>query len=426
MMVRIIGRVFGIRVPRRFMVLQVLVVLLMAVFVMSTTDARAATQQAKLTASDAAAGDTFGYSVSISGDTALVGAPTDDDGGADSGSTYVFVRNGTTWTQQAKLTASDAATGDEFGTSVSLDGDTALVGAKRDNAKGVFSGSAYVFVRSGTTWTQQTKLIADDGGAGDKFGFSVSIDGDTALVGALFGHGNVPSSGSAYVFFRNGTTWTQQAKLSDPDGAALDLFGQSVSVSGDTALIGAPSDDDNGNMNSGSSYVYTRSGTSWTQQAKLIADDAKAGDNLGHSVSLDGDTALIGAKGNDDKGASSGSAYVFTRSGTTWSQQAKLIADDGAGFDLFGLSVSIDGDKALVGAISGDGNVTDSGSAYAFVRSGTTWTQQDEWGRMAIVDTKPFKLRVILHRIFVERPQVTGIPAWPGGAACYRRSRYIL
>src|SRR3990172_6640980 len=148
--------------------------------------ASAATQQAKLTASDGAAGDVFGERVSVDGDTALVGAMFDDDSGTDSGSAYVFVRSGTTWSQQAKLTAGDGAAGDQFGFSVSVHGDTALVTARLDDDKGGDSGSAYVFVRSGTTWSQQAKLTAGDGAAGDWFGVNVSLDGDTALVGAPF------------------------------------------------------------------------------------------------------------------------------------------------------------------------------------------------------------------------------------------------
>ncbi len=333
------------------------------------------TQQAKLLAADGAANDRFGDSVALSGTTALVGSPYSDDKGSESGSAYIFTRSGTAWSQQAKLTAGDGADSAIFGYSVALSGDTALVGAYWGNGIVSYSGSAYVFTRSGITWTQQTKLIAADGAAYDSFGCSVALSGVTALVGAYYDDDKGADSGSAYVFTRSGTTWTQQAKLTAGDGVANDQFGISVALSGDTALVGAHYDDDKG-ADSGSAYVFTRSGTAWTQQAKLTALDGAAGDYFGLSVALSGDTALVGAYYDDDKGSASGSAYVFTRSGTTWTQQAKLLAADGAAEDRFGFGVALSGETALVGAYQDDDKGADSGSAYVFTRSGTTWTQQ--------------------------------------------------
>ena len=158
--------------------------------------------------------------------------------------------------------------------------------------------------------TEQAKLIASDGARLDKFGFSVSISGDTAVVGAGSGDGNFVDSGSAYVFVRSGTTWSEQAKLTASDGAAADFFGNSVSISGDTALVGAPRDDDNG-TNSGSVYAFLRSGGSWSEEAKLSASDGAVDDRFGESVSIRGDTALVGAFLDDDNGNDSGSAYVY-------------------------------------------------------------------------------------------------------------------
>ena len=268
----------------------------------------------KLTASDAAAGDFFGVSVAVSGDTAVVGATLDDDACptnrlCNSGSAYVFVRSATTWIQQAKLTASDAAAEDFFGVSVSVSGDTAVVGAFADDDAGSNSGSAYVFVRSDSTWTQQAKLTASDAAASDFFGLFVSVSGDTAVVGAPEDDDAGSSSGSAYVFVRSGTTWTQQAKLTAGDAAAFDDFGFSVSVSGDTAVVGAPVGD-GAVTNSGATYVFVRSGTTWSQQAKLTASDGALFDDFGFSVSVSGDTAVVGAHRNDDPGVDSGSAYV--------------------------------------------------------------------------------------------------------------------
>ena len=348
---------------------------------------KAGAQQARLSpegdppGADGAASDLFGYSVDLDGDTALVGAISDDVGAnTNQGSAYVFTRSGSTWTQEAKLTAGDGAVGDWFGISVALDGDTALVGAYRDAVGGSsYQGSAYVFTRSGSTWTQQAKLTAGDGAASDDFGISVAIDGDTALVGAYLDDvGANSDQGSAYVFTRSGSTWTQEAKLTAGDGAVGDRFGSSVAIDGDTALVGAYLDDVGANSNQGSAYVFTRSGSTWTQQAKLTAGDGAFGDGFGGSVAIDGDTALVGAI-DDDVGANTdqGSAYVFTRSGSTWTQEAKLTAGDGAASDYFGYSVALDGDTALVGAsVDAVGANINQGSAYVFTRSGSMWTQE--------------------------------------------------
>jgi len=335
-------------------------------------------ERQKLLASDGAVGDVFGTSVSLDGDTVLIGAVSDDDNGAGSGSAYIFTRSGTTWTQQTKLLASDGHAGDQFGCFVSLFGDTALIGAGWDDDNGVDSGSAYVFTRTGTTWTQQQKLTAPDVAAGDWFGMCVSLVGDTALIGAQ-GDYNTGDFGAAYVFTRTGTIWTLQQELFASDGAAGDCFGWMVSLDGNTALIGADLDDDNG-VDSGSAYVFTRTGTTWTQQAKLLASDGAAGDDFsGGGVALYGDTALIGAEMDDDSGTDSGSAYVFTRTGTTWTQLAKLLASDGNAGDQFSTwGLALESDTAIIGAWDDDDNGINSGSAYVFTRSGTTWTQQQK------------------------------------------------
>ena len=351
---------------------------------------------AKLLAADGAAGDQFGYSVALSGDTALIGARFDDDdaNGLESGSAYVFTRSGTTWSQQARLTAADGSDRDWFGVRVALSGDTAVIPADADDSdvNGVDSGSVYVFIRSGTTWTQQAKLTASDGAAVDLFGYSVALSGDTVLIGARFDDDDVNGvdSGSVYVFTRCGTSWSQQAKLTAADGGAGDEFGYSVALSGDTAVITANADDSDVNgVDSGSAYVFTRSGTDWSQQAKLTAADGAAGDLFGVRVALAGDTALIGARLDDDdvNGVDSGSAYVFTRSGDGWSQQAKLTAADGGAGDWFGYTVALADDTALIGAGNHDGaNGVDSGSAYVFTRSGTTWSQKT---KLTAADGKP-------------------------------------
>lgn len=313
--------------------------------------------------SDTVADDNFGWSVSMSGDTAIAGANLDDGTAVDQGSAYVFFRN-PQWAQQQKLTASDGAADDQFGISVAVSGDTAVVGAFGANSS---RGSAYVFTRSGTTWTQQQKLTAADGAAGDQFGWSVAVDGDTVVIGA---HSDDGARGSAYVFKRNGTVWTQEAKLLAGDGATFDQFGYSVAVAGETAVSGAVMDDN------GSAYVFTRSGSTWTQQQKLTASDGAAGDKFGGSVSISGERTIVGAEGDDiGSNADQGSAYLFLRSGTLWSQEQKLTASDGAASDFFGGSVSLSGNLAMVGSYLDDLLTSnDQGSAYAFVNSGATPT----------------------------------------------------
>src|SRR6266498_3365366 len=211
-------------------------------------------QEAKLTAGDAASGDQFGAAVGISGETAVVGAPVGDTAaGPNAGSAYVFVRSGTSWSQQAMLTASDAAVFDLFGRALAVSGDTAVIGAPSDDTDaGPNAGSAYVFVRSGTSWSQQAKLTASDAAASDTFGDAVGISGDTAVVGAQFGD---TIAGSAYVFVRSGTSWSQQAKLTASDAAAFAFFGAAVAISGDTVVVGALADDTDAGSNAGSAYV---------------------------------------------------------------------------------------------------------------------------------------------------------------------------
>ncbi len=332
----------------------------------------------KLLASDGTAADYFGYSVSVSGDYAIVGAYSDDDNGSDSGSAYIFFFDDTSWSQQAKLIASDGAADDWFGNSVSVSGDYAVVGARYDDDNGTDSGSAYIFKRDGTSWSQQAKLTASDGAADDYFGIRVSISGDYAIVGAYLDDDNGSGSGSAYIFKRDGTSWSQQAKLTAADGVVNDNFGKSVSISGDYAIVGADGDGDNGSS-SGSAYIFKPNDVdpnNWDQIAKLMALDGAAGDRFGRSVSVSGDYAIVGASCDDDNGSNSGSAYIFYYNGTSWSEQAKLLAADGAAGDYFGGSVSVSGDYAVVGASYDDDNGDYSGSAYIFYYDDTNWSQQ--------------------------------------------------
>ena len=273
------------------------------------------TQQAKLVADDGDDTDSFGYSVDIDGETAVVGAWSDEDpNGFSAGSAYVFVRSGTTWSQQAKLLPSDGDASDGFGRAAAIDGETVIIGATGDeDPNGAGAGSAYVFVRSGTTWRQQAKLVAADGDSGDNFGRSAPIDGETAIIGAAGDEDpNGSVAGSAYVFVRSGTTWSQQAKLLPADGDDNDYFGLSAAIDGETAIIGAAFDEDSNGSSAGSAYVFVRSGTTWSQQAKLLAADGDSSDLFGWSVAFDDETVLVGARADEDpNGSGAGSAYVF-------------------------------------------------------------------------------------------------------------------
>ncbi len=333
------------------------------------------TLQRKLTAADGAAQDFLGYAVALSGDTALLGAPYDDLAGMEQGSAYVFVRNGATWTQQARLTAQDGASFDYFGWSVALDGDYALVGAVYGpGSVNPDQGAAYVFVRGGNgTWSQQARLNAGDGQAQSQFGAAVAIDGQTALIGAYKHEVVRPfgKTGAAYVFVRNGAAWTQQARLNANDSIAEDNFGFSVALDGDTALIGEPADGTDANENRGAAFIFTRSGGVWGPPQKLTAINGAANDSFGAAVALSGEKALIGAHlyGSDDRGA----VYTFRRDAAGWRQIDTIDAPNPTAGAHFGVSVALGGDTAVIGAARGlFSQGVDQRSAYVFVYS-------DEW-----------------------------------------------
>ncbi|MBL8208570.1 MAG: FG-GAP repeat protein, partial [Blastocatellia bacterium] len=341
------------------------------------------TQQTQFVATNGASFDHFGTVVAISGDTAVVGAPDFDANSiTNSGAVFVFVRTGSSWSQQAQLTASDAASYDSFGSSVAISGDTIVIGAYGDdNGFNSDQGSAYVFTRSGTTWSQQAKLTVSTGVANDWFGYSVAISGDTALIGApLDDFGSTVNQGSAYVFTRSGVTWSQQEQLNATDAADSDNFGFAVALQGETAVIGAPADDVNSTSDQGSAYVFVRSSSTWSPQQQLSAGDGASGDLFGYAVAISGETAMVGAPQDDVNGnVNQGSAYVFVRSNATWSQQAMLTASDGTGGDTFGNSLAISNEMAVIGAPTNDvGGSPDQGSAYVFTRSGATWSQQQQ------------------------------------------------
>jgi cyclophilin family peptidyl-prolyl cis-trans isomerase len=342
----------------------------------------------KVTASDGSAGDWFGFAVAVDADFAIVGAPRDNN---YTGSAYIFEYNSGNWTQQAKLTASDGTAGDYFGGSVSISANHAIIGAPGDDD---YTGSAYIFECNNGSWTQQAKLISYDDDAGDRFGQSVSISGDCAIVGAKFDDIIATDAGSASIFYRHegGTNnWGLQFVLSPSDAAANDNFGYSVSINGEYVIIGAIGDDPCSDFPNytGSAYIYRHDGTSWVQQAKLTASDGAPLDRFGWSVSTDGYYAIVGAHLNDDNGSSSGSAYIFEPNKidpNNWEQKAKLIASDAAASDYFGYSVAIGGGHALVGAYQNDDNGSNSGSAYIFEPNDLNLNNWDQKAKLTASD----------------------------------------
>lgn len=400
---------------------------------------RLCAQQAYVKASNAGANDFFGRSVAISGDTMVVGAisedgsgtgvnPASDEGASNSGAAYVYVRSAGVWSLQAYLKAANTGAGDGFGRAVAVSGDTIVVGANLEDGSGsgvdpvsnelaADAGAAYVYKRSGTIWSLQATLKASNPGGGDQFGQTVAVSGETIFVGALFEDGSgtgvnplpdelAADAGAAYVYVRSGETWSQQAYLKGANTGAGDQFACFLAAFGDSAIIGALGEDGSGtgmnpasdelSGNSGAAYVYVRNGVTWNQQAYLKASNTGAGDIFGQSVALAGDTAVVGAYREDgsgtgvnptsDEGAiNSGAAYVFKRSGTAWTQQAYLKATNSAANDEFGVPVGVSGNMVVVGSWQEDGSGTginpvsdelaaDSGAAFVYVRGGTTWT----------------------------------------------------
>ena len=334
----------------------------------------------KLTGADGAGGDLFGSAVAVDGDTVVVGALLDDNAnGTDAGAAYVFVLSGATWSQQAKLLASDGVGGDRFGNSVALDGDVLIVGAYfDDNANGTSAGAAYVFNRSGNTWTEEAKLVASDGLPNHQFAKQVVIDADTVVAGAPGPADSGFTAGAAYVFAGSGASWTEQAKLSPPAPLTDDQFGRHVGIRLDTAVVGAEHDDTSGS-NAGAAYIFSRSGTAWSLDAKLLAGDGATDDQFG-TVAVDGGTVLVGSYADDNaNGTNAGAVYVFAGSGATWSEQAKLLASDGSSEDRFGRNgVALSGGAALVGAFQHDTNGADAGAAYLFARTGSSWMESQK------------------------------------------------
>jgi hypothetical protein len=396
-------------------------------------------QQGYLKASNTGIDDQFAFNLALDGDTLVVGAPFEDSnatGGQgdnsaqDSGAVYVFTRASGVWSQQAYLKASNTGAGDQFGVSVAIKGDTLVVGAQfEDSGNGSQSdesaqdaGAAYVFTRSGGVWTQQAYLKANNAGANDQFGINVAVDGATVAVGAAgeasgsrgIGHDpnndDAPGSGAVYIFTLVNGVWSQHDYIKASNGGGE--FGTGLALLSDTLVVGAPTEagastgidgdqDNNTAPGAGAVYVFTRSGGVWSQQAYVKASNTDAGDRFGEDVAIDGDSMVVGARleqsgssgvnsnQDDDSAPNAGAAYVFTRTNGVWTQQAYLKPSHaGAGMNFSG-TIAIAGDIIAVGARLEDGassginqsqtNLTaaDAGAVYVFKRSAGVWDQKD-------------------------------------------------
>jgi hypothetical protein len=422
-------------------------------------------QEAYIKASNSGQNDLFGNSVFVSGDSLAVGAwgessnqrtitngttASADNSATSSGAVYVYRRSGTIWVQEAYVKAANADAGDNFGSSVSLSGDSLAVGARGESSSqstitngttasadnsASRSGAVYVYSRIGTNWVQEAYIKAVNADSADDFGFKVSLSGDTLAVGALGESSNQttisnggmasaengsPFSGAVYIYRRSGSNWAQEAYVKAANSESGDIFGYSVSLSGDTLAVASPDEDSNQTTitngttasaansapKSGAVYVYRRSGAIWAQEAYIKAANAESEDTFGVSVSLSGDSLAVGADGEDsnqttitngatpsadNSAAMSGAVYVYRRIGNTWAHESYLKAANAESNDWFGISVSLSGGTLAVGAYledshqttitnggaaSADNSANESGAVYVYLRSDSSWTQE--------------------------------------------------
>ncbi len=305
----------------------------------------------------------FGVRVAASGNVVVAGAPSEDHAAVNAGAVYVFERSGGMWPEAARLVASDPVAEARFGGGLAIQGDTLLVGAGSDsNKNGQGAGAVYVFERIGGVWTEVDKLIASDGAAFDDFGLTIAMDGDTAVIGARdHTHSGQAEAGAAYVFVREGGVWNEQAKLVSPAPAADSLFGESLDVSGDTIVVGAHQHPHMNLSRSGAAWVYERAGTSWNMVAELTAADAASGDHFAVGVTIEGDTILSGAYLKSRPGGT-GSVYVYRRGSEGWTFDTSFFTTDPGGV-LFGWVVSLSGDRA---AVAGPFYLTNQGALYTY------------------------------------------------------------
>lgn len=330
-------------------------------------------------ADDASVSDIFGRAISADAARMLVGANHDDEADTNAGAAYVFRREGPGWVQEAKLLASDPAREDRFGVSVALDGDVALIGAYRHDHAGSDAGAAYVFRRDGGVWVEEAELVAADAQPLAWFGFSVAVTGETAFAGAYLDGEMGTEAGAVYVYEPDGAggEWMQVAKLTASDASAGQWFGFSVAAEGEWLVIGAPHDAERG-VEAGAGYVYRRVGGVWVEEAKLIGSDVQAGHEFGRSVAVGGNVLVVGAPEDSEAGGGAGAAYVFEFDGSAWQEVGKLLPPAGQSGAEFGRSGATDGWRVLIGATGARVGGLVSGSAYVFRKAGGGWSMEAE------------------------------------------------
>jgi len=326
-------------------------------------------------AKDGKAGDSFGYGVAIDGTTALVGAlQADIEGVKDTGAAYVYVRDNSVWRQQAKLVAQPAFAEDTLGGKVALKKNIAMLGVMRRDDKGKDSGAVVSFERESNNWKQHHIFTAPDAKPGDAFGQSIALTENHLVIGAPRNDALGLDSGAAYIYQRENDTWHFQTKITASDGAAEDLFGISVAIDGNTILVGADLHDEKAE-DAGAVYVYAYDDNQWKQEAKLTASDGGKTDIFGVRVAISKNTALISARRDDIEGMGidAGSAYIFVREGGIWTQRAKLTSPDGQADDRFGRGVALDGDTAIISAMNHDANGSNTGALYVYKNGADGW-----------------------------------------------------
>jgi hypothetical protein len=322
-------------------------------------------QEAKLVVEPAFADDTLGGKVALKNDIAMLGVMRRDDKGKDSGAVVSFERESSTWKQHHIFTAPDAKPGDAFGQSIALTENHLIIGAPRNDALGVDSGAAYIYKRENDSWHYHTKIMASDGAAGDLFGISVAIDGNTILVGADLHDEKAENAGAVYVYVLDDNQWKQEAKLMASDGGKTDIFGVRVAISENTALVSARRDDiEELGVDAGSAYIFERVGSSWTQKVKLISPDGQADDRFGRGVALSTDTAIVSAMNHDANGTDTGAMYVYKKDTDGWRYTSKFVAKSSMSDDKFGWNVGLSNGVAIVATPNHDAQGQESGAVF--------------------------------------------------------------
>jgi hypothetical protein len=330
-------------------------------------------KQAKLVANPAFADDTLGGKVALKNNVAMLGVMLRDNKGKDSGAVVSFEREANVWKQRQIFTAPDAKPGDAFGQSIALTKNYLVIGAPRNDVLGDDAGAAYIYKRENDTWRYRTKITANDGVAGDLFGISVAIDGNTILVGADLHDEKAVNAGAVYVYVLEENKWKQEAKLMASDGGKTDIFGVRVALSENTALISARRDDtEELGVDAGSAYIFVRDGSAWTQQVKLTSPDGQADDRFGRGVALSSDIAIISAMNHDANGSNTGALYVYEKGFSGWRYTSKFVAKSSMPDDKFGWNVGLSNDVAIIATPNHDAKGQESGAVFIQDLNSTT------------------------------------------------------